>query len=198
MVLRSLYAVALLFSCAPAIAETAYVTDMLRLGLHESQDTSDAPFANLTSGTELEILQRVPNFAEVRVPDGRQGWVKSAFLVKDKPAQLIVTETLAELEQVKRELAEAEATRDQSDQEVRRMVAESAAESEIARTAESDLTSLHEENREYMRRLETYRGSLPIPWVVGAVVVAALAGFLLGLWSLDAYIRRRHGGFRLY
>lgn len=198
MVLRSLYAVALLLSCAPAIAETAYVTDMLRLGLHESQDTSDAPFANLTSGTELEILQRVPNFAEVRVPDGRQGWVKSAFLVKDKPAQLIVTETLAELEQVKRELAEAEATRDQSDQEVRRMVAESAAESEIARTAESDLTSLHEENREYMRRLETYRGSLPIPWVVGAVVVAALAGFLLGLWSLDAYIRRRHGGFRLY
>ena len=83
----------LLGALQAASAETAYVTDILRLGLHEAQDTSDRPFQTLVSGAELEVLQRVTNFAEVRTTDGRQGWVKSAYLVTDKPAQLIVAET---------------------------------------------------------------------------------------------------------
>jgi hypothetical protein len=37
-------------------AETAYVTDMLRLGIHNASDTSDRPFDNLVSGTALEVL----------------------------------------------------------------------------------------------------------------------------------------------
>ena len=36
--------------CAAAAADTGYVTDMLRLGLHKASDTSDEPIENLTSG----------------------------------------------------------------------------------------------------------------------------------------------------
>jgi hypothetical protein len=39
---------------------------------------------------------------------------------------------------------------------------------------------------------------LPWPWVLGAVVVALAGGFLAGYWWLDAAIRRRYGGFKVY
>ena len=52
-----------------AAAETAYVTDTLRLGLHQAEDTSDRPFRNLESGQELEILSRSTYYAHVQLPE---------------------------------------------------------------------------------------------------------------------------------
>ena len=60
------------------------------------------------------------------------------------------------------------------------------------------VTQLKEENETYEARLERYRGSLPLPWVGAALLVVGVGGFLSGLWWLDALIRRRHGGFRVY
>ena len=82
-------ALTLLLSPA-ARAETVYITDNLRLGLHKLADTSDRPFRTLESGTELEVLERSRNYARVRVTDGTVGYVKSAYLVTDKPARLIL------------------------------------------------------------------------------------------------------------
>src|SRR5690606_40383264 len=63
-------------ACAAAAqAETAYVTDILQLGLHQASDTSDRPFQNLTSGTRLEILERTALYARVRTDEGAEGWV---------------------------------------------------------------------------------------------------------------------------
>jgi len=61
-----------------------------------------------------------------------------------------------------------------------------------------NLERLEAENRVYEERLEAYRYSLPLLWVIPALVVALTGGFLAGLWWLDARIRRRHGGFRVY
>ncbi|SVB23280.1 uncharacterized protein METZ01_LOCUS176134, partial [marine metagenome] len=75
-----------------AQTETAYVTDNLRLGLHQASDTSDRAFRNLGSGQEMEIISRNRNYANVRLPDGAGGYVKAAYLVFEKPAKLIVNE----------------------------------------------------------------------------------------------------------
>ena len=56
-----------------AVAQTAYVTDNLRLGLHTAEDTSDRAFRYLESGQEMEILTRDRNYANVRLPDGTEG-----------------------------------------------------------------------------------------------------------------------------
>ena len=60
----------LLFAAMPlsALAETAYVTDQLRLGLHRAEDTSDRSFRTLESGQELDILSQNRNYAQVRLP----------------------------------------------------------------------------------------------------------------------------------
>ena len=57
---------------APAMAqqEIGYVTDNLRLGIHQAADTSDRAFRTLESGQSMEVISRNRNYANVRLPDG--------------------------------------------------------------------------------------------------------------------------------
>jgi SH3 domain protein len=179
-------------------AETAYVTDVLRLGIHNAQDTSDRPFDNLVSGTPLEVLERVPNYARVRTTDGQQGWVKSAYLVAEKPAQLRVAEVEAELEKLRAELAVARTAHEQAETAAGELSRQMAASTGSEEAIRDTLARFKEENESYEAQLDTYRGALPLRWVVAALVVTLIAGFAGGWWWLDASIRRRHGGFRVY
>jgi len=144
----------------PAVAawpqETMYVTDVVQLGMHLAQDTSDEAFQNLVSGTEVTVLERATDFARIRTADGTEGWVRSFYLIAEQPARTRVAEL------------------------------------------EARVDSLEQENQAYFERFERYRGTLPWPWVLGAVVIALVGGFLAGYWWLDATIRRRYGGFKVY
>jgi SH3 domain protein len=190
----------LLFIAMPlsASAETAYVTDQLRLGLHRAEDTSDRSFRTLESGQELEILSQTRNYANVRLPDGTVGYVKVAYLVTGKPAALIVAETQAENEKLQQELARTKsqfagpaATIDALERQVAEQHA--ALDEGNRRIAE-----LRAQNEDYLSRQAQYRYSLPVSWVMGATSVCLIAGFLAGLWWIDYRSRKRHGGFRIY
>jgi len=197
--MRKSYA-SLLLVLAPlfAAAETAYVTDNLRLGMHQAPDTSDRAFRTLESGQEVEIITRNRNYAQVTLPDGTQGYVKAAYLVSEKPAKLIVNETQAaltrlqdELDTTKAEFAVPAATKAALEQRV--------SEHEVALSErEAMLSKLSAENENYRAKQAQFQFSLPLPWVGGAMAVCLLAGFLVGLWWLDSRSRKRHGGFRIY
>ena len=181
-----------------AVAETAYVTDQLRLGLHRAEDTSDRSFRTLQSGQEVEILSQTRNYAQVRLPDGTLGYVKVAYLVTDKPAALIVSETQAENERLQQELERTKSqfagpaeTIDSLEQQV---AEQQAALDEGSRR----IAELQEQNESFVSRQQQYRFSLPASWVAGATGVCLIAGFLCGLWWIDYRSRRRHGGFRIY
>jgi SH3 domain protein len=190
----------LLFIAMPlaAIAETAYVTDQLRLGLHRAEDTSDRSFRTLQSGQQLEILSQTRNYAQVRLPDGTVGYVKVAYLVTEKPAALIVAEMQAdnerlqqELEKTKSQFAGPAATIGALEQQV---TEQQAAVEEGARLA----AELKAQNDDFASRQQQYRYTLPVSWVLGATGLCLIAGFLAGFWWLDYRSRKRHGGFRIY
>jgi SH3 domain protein len=195
---RMLFAIVLVGAAAHATAETAYVTDMLRLGIHRASDTSDRPFDSLVSGTELEVLERTTSYARVRTPAGQEGWVKSMFLVTEKPAKLIVAELESELAALRGEVDSARSARANAETEANRLGKEMASTTNTAEAVQETIARLETENADYEQRLERYRGALPLRWVGAALVLALVAGFLAGLWWLDALIRRRHGGFRIY
>lgn len=181
-----------------AMAETAYVTDTLRLGLHEAADTSDRSFRTLESGQELEIITRDRNYANVRLPDGVEGNVKAAYLVFEKPARLIVAELQIayeglqqELESTKAELADPAATIKSLEQQL----AEKDAALDLSALRFAELMA---ENDNYRDQYGQYKYSLPLKWVGGAMFVCLLGGFLFGLWWIDYRSRRRHGGIRIY
>jgi hypothetical protein len=167
---------ALCASAAPAGAEFAYVTDSLRLSLYAAVDGSGDPLDTLASGAAVEVLERDTNYTHVRTAAGREGWVKTAFLVNTKPArdaQHSAEEQLGKLSHTASTTPPTEAL-------------------QVA------LDRLRRENRAYEERFETYRSTLPLPWVLVGLVVTLVGGFAAGLWWLDSLIRRRHGGFRIY
>ena len=198
MLSRVALTIALCACATGASAETLYVTDSLRLALYESEDLSDKPLSNLVSGTPVQLLERSASLARVRTPTGEEGWVKASFLVPDKPARTRVAELEAELAGLRSENAEyrgARANADDSAEQLARSVAES---KDTADAMHDALGKLERENAAYVERLESFRGSLPLPWVGAALLVALGGGFAGGLWWLDALVRRRHSGFRVY
>ena len=181
-----------------ALAETAYVTDNLRLGLHQAEDTSDRAFQTLESGQELEILSRTTNYAHVSLPDGTRGYVKAAYLVDEKPAKLIVAETQAEvdrlqgeLETLRQQFAAPAATISSLEQQLATVSAQ--LDGSNAQVAE-----LTESNDDLRQRQSQMQYSLPLVWVAGATAVCLIGGFILGLWWVDKRSRARHGGIRIY
>ena len=181
-----------------AVAETAYVTDNLRLGLHQAEDTSDRAFRFLDSGQPMEILIPGGNYANVRLPDGTEGWVKSAYLVDEKPAKLIVAETIAErdalaaeFEQARQAFAAPAATIDGLKNDAAELTSE-------LESAKEQVTELQTEVESIRGMKERYRGSVPLNWVGGAILVCLIAGFLGGLKWVDYRSRKRHGGIRIY
>ncbi len=181
-----------------AAAETAYVTDNLRLGLHQAEDTSDRAFRMLESGQALEILSRDRNYANVQLPDGVQGYVKAAYLVAEKPAKLIVAETLAERDALATELEETRQAFAGPAATIQGLKDEAAELTSKLESAEAQVVELQEENASIQGMKERYKGSLPLRWVGGATAVCLVAGFLLGLWWVDRQSRKRHGGIRIY
>ncbi len=195
--MRTLLVVLTLLPLAVA-AETAYVTDTLQLGLHQAQDTSDRPFRNLDSGQEMEVLSRTTYYANVRLPDGTQGYVKAGFLVDSKPAKLIVAETQAEADRLKQELEELRQSFAAPAATIDGLKQQSADLQARLDASEAAAAELGDENSSLRNRQSQYKNSMPLRWVGGAVIACLVGGFLLGLWWVDRRSRRRHGGIRIY
>ena len=179
-------------------AETAYVTDNLRLGLHQASDTSDRAFRTLDSGQEVEIISRDRNYANVRLPDGVEGFVKAAYLVSEKPAKLIVEETEAANAALRRELADTKAAFAAPASTIARLEAELEESRAAAKSSAEQVAALTDQIDDYRGRQDQFKYSLPVTWVGGAMFVCLLAGFLTGLWWVDRASRKRHGGIRIY
>ena len=183
---------------ALAAAETGYVTDRLMLGLHQAQDTSDRPFRSLESGTRFEVLSRDRLYAQVRLEDGTEGYVKAAYVVYEPPAKLIVNETQAEIERMASELAEAKAAFAEPAAVIDSLKAETLTLESELEAARTRVDELEQDNAGYESRAERYQYSLPYKWVGGAIGICLVAGFLAGLWWVDHRSRKRHGGIRVY
>jgi len=165
MLKRLLPAVSLVL-CVVASAETAYVTDSLRLGIHGAADTSDRAFDNLVSGTAVEVLERNSNYARVRLTDGREGWVRATFLVATKPAAARIAELEAQVAGLEGAAAAAKAAQLAAEQELGRVTTQFQAATGSTASIEETVERLTAENRAYEERFETYRHALPVRWVV--------------------------------
>lgn len=189
---------AVCFVVSTANAETAYVTDNLRLGLHQAADTSDRAFRTMDSGQELDIVNRDRNYAQVRLPDGTNGYVKAAYLVFDKPAKLIVEETQARVDELENELEKARSDFAAPAATIASLEQKLADVDTDVQGSNAIIADLTEANDNYRRRHDQFKYSMPITWVLAALAVCGFAGFLAGMWWLDHRSRKRHGGIRVY
>ena len=183
--------------CPPAIAEILYVTDILRLGLHNSSDTSDQPFRILASGDELEIIRRTSYYALVRTTDGQEGWVKASYLIDEKPAQARLAELTRDHESLTRELALLHNRLAAHDDEMESVQSERENLKQNAATTASELATLRTDNKALTQKVAAYKFSAPFRWLFAITTFTLIGGFLGGWWWTDARQRKRHGGFRI-
>lgn len=177
-------------------AETAYVTDQLRLGFHRAPDTSDNPFRMLQSGERVEVLERNRFYARVRASDGTEGWVKAGFLMNERPAVLRVAEVEAKQSELDAELEKIAREREARNQEFSSLKAKVDEASRRLQAVQAENLGLRQENEAFQQRFAT--PSLPVTWALGAALFTLLAGFFLGLLWVDHRSRKRHGGIRVY
>ena len=82
-------------------AETVYVIDELKIGLHENP-TINSPITKLVpSGTELSVIERSDDLVHVKEPEGTSGWINNKYLVADRPGKAHVLELEKQIETLK-------------------------------------------------------------------------------------------------
>ncbi len=88
----------------PVIAEEMYITDRVILGVHQSAEETSVLVSSLPSGTKVEILETEATFSRIKLDSGEEGWIKTEFLIKEKPSILKLGEVTSELGAVSEEL----------------------------------------------------------------------------------------------
>ncbi len=180
-----------------AVAETLYVTDILRLGLHRASDTSDSPFRTLVSGDELEVIERTRYYAQVRTARGEVGWVKASYLTDEKPAQARLAELTEERDELSQRLSDLQAQLDTQEQELASLTTERGQLQQDAKVANAELATLRADNQRLGERVAQFRYSVSLRWVLLTAALMLAAGLLAGWLWYDWKHRQKHGGFRL-
>ncbi|MEJ2530117.1 MAG: TIGR04211 family SH3 domain-containing protein, partial [Gammaproteobacteria bacterium] len=103
--MRRIFIVLLL---AVSSAQAAHITDKLLVGLYAKPEGSTKPIKVLPSGTPLEILEQKGAYSRVRLGDGKDGWVKSVYISKEKPARAMLLELQAKLGTLQNKLQQTE------------------------------------------------------------------------------------------
>lgn len=181
-----------------ATAETVYVTDQLRLNVYEKPNSQGTQLKTVQSGTALTVLEREPGFAKVRTPDGVTGWVKSAYLVIDKPAALIVSSTQAQMEKMKKQYIQMKKLLDQANSLAANSNNEAQSVQARLKANRKEFQEMKAKNQELQQMISGFGSSVPINVFAGSVLLAVLIGFIAGWFLLDYRIRKTHGGFRIY
>ena len=95
---------ALLALALPALGESLYVTDNILLGIHQLPDEQSPILQSVSSGTQIEVLERTGNFVRVQTADGVEGWINAQYLVPQAPAVVQLKAMQQQLQAVQKEL----------------------------------------------------------------------------------------------
>jgi Bacterial SH3 domain len=193
-----------LAAAAGARAETLYVIEQLVVNVNSAPDASGERIATVKSGEALEVLERAGEQVHVRLPNGKEGWIRASYVSADEPLRPRLMQRDAEVARLKDELGRLRA----------QLAAPRAApgapagasggtEAPAAPAVSPAAVPPAEDPAAPPPRslFNTPADETPVrvwPWALGAALVALGTGFVLGAITLDRYIRRKYGGLRIY
>jgi SH3 domain protein len=70
---------------APALAETLYVNDVIKVPVRSGASLDNKVIAMVASGDALEVMKRGEEWTQVRLADGKEGWMTSRHLITERP-----------------------------------------------------------------------------------------------------------------
>lgn len=210
------FAAALAVLTGPSHAETVYVIEQLVVAVESAPggDGERERIGQVKSADKLELIERQGDEAHVRLPNGKDGWIKSSYLTSEEPLQLRVNKLREQVSKLQAAAATAAATATATSVSSPQSPApEAAASTTPAHAAgpspSSTSKAAPEEDTSQGRdrafdHVAVFLGepgqASHTPWglLLGTAGVMLLLGFLLGWKTLDRRIRRRYGGLRIY
>ena len=188
-----------LAAAAGARAETLYVIEQLVVNLNSAPDASGERIATVKSGEALEVLERAGEQVHVRLPNGKEGWIRAGYVSADEPLRPRLAQRDAEVARLKDELGRLRA---QLAAPHGAPSAPASATGGAGAAAPPAVAPAEDPAAPPPRSLFNTPGEeTPVrvwPWALGAALVALGTGFVLGAITLDRYIRRKYGGLRIY
>lgn len=216
--MRSPVAAALLFlllaSASGAIAADLYVTDQLEITLRSGPSLNNKILRMLSSGTPVQELQVSEGWAQVRTPDGSEGWVVERYLTREPPkgprldaAQRELAKLRDEVQQLQASLESARSEGGQASSEARTLgkrLKTVEAEFEAWKKANQDVIEIreraerleaeHAAAQQELEQLKTENRSLrareKFYWFFSGVIVL-LVGWTLGYLYCSSRNRAR-------
>ena len=155
-------------------AETAYISDNLRVGVRLEPGTKSAPFTVLSTGDKLTILENKEGYSRIRSSKDKEGWVRNIYLTDTPPARLLIGELRENYNKVQKELADQQ-------------------------FLTQKIKLLNEENAVLQKKisvLDTEDSNLWIFFLIAEISVGCLA-FMLGILSNKHRVAKKLGGLTL-
>jgi hypothetical protein len=177
---------------APA-GEPLYVVEQVVVSLNAQADGSGERIASLKSGDRVELLERAGESVHVRLPDGREGWLRAIYVSGDEPMRPRLMQSEAEVARLRAELARTQAQLNAS-----AAAPPAAAAGAVAQAAA--VAPLPEEPTAAGGLFNTADATprRVWPWALATAVAGLLLGFALGWRMLDRSIRKKYGGLKIY
>lgn len=189
-------------------ADTVYISDTLRVGIRATAENDGAAISVVTTGTQLEVLERSGSYLKVQAPNGVEGWVKSAYVTPQKPAAVLLREANAKIKELELSLKQSQPLSD---------APEILPGDRDAAELQAQLAAVQNENSLLQQKVDALAGQLAnaapahsagtpfkakwadneyVYWV-GATIFFLSLGFLFGVSWYKHQVSKRLGGFSL-
>jgi hypothetical protein len=199
-------AVLLLGAWLPVHAEPMYVIDKVLINVYAEPNQEAAKVTTLETGDTVEAIDALEPYIQVRLADGREGWVRQNYLSKQAPAIVRLKELQSEAQptappgpapQVVQELADLKKQNGALRAEVARLHQQAAHKPIAAPTPVPAAKAAPVNQQVLVQTAPTRFAATMWIWIV-AIVAGAGLGFLFGYQTLALRIRRKYGNIKIY
>jgi SH3 domain protein len=83
-------------------SQTAYVSEVVQITLRRGPGADYKVITMLSSGQQIDVLNTEGNWAQVQLPDGKQGWVLSRFVTIKEPCALLLNKLQTQIDSTNR------------------------------------------------------------------------------------------------
>ncbi|MDJ0881711.1 MAG: TIGR04211 family SH3 domain-containing protein [Gammaproteobacteria bacterium] len=195
------------------VQEVKYVTDKLRLSLYKGSNDKSGTLKLLVSGDVLDVLEKRGPYSRVRTREGDLGWVKNGFLVSTPTASFQLLEEQKKNEILAKQIEQYSDTKtlvEDYETTISKISEDfSNTQQELNETREA-LDDLKQDNDDLTAQIEAnQQGKFSTAdlivlmkqfWylVVLTMIILFVSGFLLGKQVIEAQVRRRFQGVKVW
>lgn len=175
----------LLFS-AITLAETAYISDTLRVGVRPAPDNQAAPIGVVKTGMRLELLETREGFVRIKTENEVEGWIRDNYVVKTPPAMI-------KLQKMQQQLGTLES--EFKNLEENNLVLQEA--NRVLNTRIDQLSTERSQMQLAQARATLTSRDVSWYWWLLAILTVAGAGFYSGISWYRQLVMKRLGGLRV-